>query len=184
VSDGSRRLLGRRDLGTVVRTAAWVLLFASLGGAAASWFTPTPELGADDATDLAVDALAEADVEVDRVRPPRRAEHRTEEGEAVDVWVVIAETRVDGEREQLELRVQRSAGRLVYVDDRIGPDDAERLLTDDEFDALGAHRDDSLADRWVLRNGLGVLSALVIAAVCYVLATRSEHLPIEPRSVP
>jgi len=171
VSDG-----GRADVRRIVRTAAWVLLFAALGAAAASWFTPTPDLDADDATTLARDALAEADVDVQRLRSPRRAEHRSGDGEAVGVWTVVAQTRVDGETEDLELRVQRSAGRLVYVDDRIGPDDAERLLTDDQFEALGAHRDDSLADRWALRNGLGVLSALVIAGVCYLVATRSDRL--------
>ena len=167
---------GGADRRRIVRTGAWVLLFAALGAAAASWFTPTPQLDTDDAAELARDALAEADVDVDRVGTRRRAEHRTEGGDAVDVWIVEARTRVDGEPERLELRVQRSAGRFVYVDDRVGPDDAERLLTDEQFEALGAHRDDSLADRWALRNGLGVLSAFVIAGVSYVIATRSEHL--------
>lgn len=171
MSDG-----GRADVRRIVRTGAWVLLFAALGAAAASWFTPTPDLDADDAAALARDALAEAEVDVDRIGTRRRAEHRTEEGDAVDVWIVEALTQVDGERERLELRVQRSAGRFVYVDDRIGPDDAERLLTDRQFEALGAHRDDSLADRWALRNGLGVLGAFVIAGVSYVIATRSERL--------
>lgn len=171
MSDG-----GRADVRRIVRTGAWVLLFAALGAAAGSWFTPTPHLDADDAAGLARDALAEADVVVDRVRTPRRAQHRTAEGEAVGVWAVMVETSVGDRTEDLELRVQRSAGRLVYVDDRIGPDEAERLLTDEQFEALGAHRDDSLADRWALRNGLGVLSALVVAGVCYLIATRSDRL--------
>jgi len=160
-----------------VRLGAWVLLFAALGVAAAAWFTPTPELGADDARRLALDALAEADVEGRVAGEPRRAEHRTRDGDRVAVWVVDVETRAGGRREAIELRVQRSAGRLVYVDDRIGADDAERLLSDEEFEALGAHRDDSLADRWVLRNALVVVGALVIAATCFVLATRSDRLP-------
>jgi hypothetical protein len=164
----------------VVRTGAWVLLFAALGAAAAAWFTPTPDLDADDAADLAIEALAAADVDAEVAGPPRRGEHRTREGEAVPVWVVVARTEVAGEPEDVELRVQRSAGRLVYVDDRIGPDDAERLLSDEQFAQLGRHRDDSLSDRWVVRNILGALSAALVAGTCFVLATRSEPLWSEP----
>jgi len=160
----------------IVRLGAWVLLFAALGAAAAAWFTPTPELDADDAAQLALDALAEADVEGEVTGAPERADHRTEDDERVGVWIVEVVTRVDGEREPIELRVQRSAGRLVYVDDRVGEDDAERLLSDEQFEALGAHRDDSLADRWVRRNALAVVSALLIAGTCFVLATRAERL--------
>jgi hypothetical protein len=160
----------------IVRPAAWVLLFAALGAAAASWFTPTPKLDAADASRMAMDALDRAEVDAELVGAPRRAEHRSSEGATVDVWVVEAETEVGDRTEGIELRVQRSAGRLVYVDDRIGPNDAERLLSDEQFDVLGAHRDDTLADRWALRNGLGALSALVIAGTCYVIATRSDPL--------
>lgn len=159
-----------------VRLGAWVLLFAALGAAAAAWFTPTPDLDADDAERLALDALAEADVDGEVAGAPRRGDHRTKDDEQVGVWVVEVETRADGRREVIELRVQRSAGRLVYVDDRIGPDDAERLFTDAQFEALGAHRDDSLGDRWVRRNALAGVSAAIIAATCFVLATRSDHL--------
>ena len=160
----------------MVRTVSWVLLFAALGAAGASWFTPTPELGADDASELAGDALAEADVEVDRLAPPVRMVHQTESGDTVDAWRVRADVQVDGEAEEIELRVQESAGQLVYVDDRIGADDTQRLLTDDQFATLGQYRDDTLADRWVLRNALAAVAALVVAASCYVLATRSGPL--------
>lgn len=163
-------------MGRVVRPAAWVLLFAAIGAAAASWFTPTPDLDAEDAVELAVDALAEADVRARPARRPRAAEHTTEAGEQVEVWIVPLETRVEDRTEQIELRVQRSAGRLVYVDDRIGEDDADRLLADRQFDVLADHRDDTLANRWTLRNGLAGVSAAVIAGACYVLATRAEHL--------
>lgn len=157
----------------MVRTVSWVLLFAALGAAGASWFTPTPELGADDASGLAGDALAEAEVEVDRLATPVRMVHQTESGDTVDAWRVRADVQVDGDPEEIELRVQESAGQLVYVDDRIGAGDTERLLTDDQFATLGQYRDDTLADRWVLRNALAAVSALVVAATCYVLATRS-----------
>lgn len=158
----------------VVRTTAWVLLFASLGAAAASWFTPTPELDAGDARTLVSDALDAAEVDVDELSEPRRADHRTSEGESVAVWVVEADSRAGQRVETIELRVQRSAGRLVYVDDRIGPDASQRLLTDEQFEVLGAHRDDSRSDRWVLRNVLAAVSALTIAGTCYVIATRAD----------
>lgn len=160
----------------VVRPAAWVLLFVAVGAAAGSWFTPTPDLAADDATEVAIDALAAADVRARPAAAPRRAEHTTESGDRVDVWIVPVRTQVGGTGEQIELRVQRSAGRLVYVDDRVGEDDAQRLLTDAQFEALAAHRDDTLADRWTRRNALAVVSAAIIAAACYVLATRTRRL--------
>lgn len=160
----------------MVRTVSWVLLFAALGAAAASWFTPTPDLEAQDASDLALGALGQADVDVERVAPPVRMVHQTEAGDTVDAWRVRADVRVDGETEEIELRVQQSAGQLVYVDDRIGANDAERLLDDDQFAVLGRYRDDSLADRWVLRNGLAAVAALIIAGTGYVLATRSDPL--------
>lgn len=161
---------------TVVRTVSWALLFAALGAAGASWFTPTPDLGADDASELAGGALAEADVEVDRLAAPVRMVHESESGDTVDAWRVRADVQVDGEPEEIELRVQESAGQLVYVDDRIGADDTQRLLTDQQFTALGEYRDSSLIDGWVLRNAGGGVAALVIAATSYVLATRSDPL--------
>jgi hypothetical protein len=159
---------------TVVRTVSWVVLFAALGAAGASWFTPTPELEADDASALVIDALTEAGIDVGRVSAARQIVHETEAGELIDAWRVRANVRVDGGLEQIELRVQQSAGQLVYVDDRIGEDDSERLLTDDQFDSLGRHRDDTLADRWVLRNVLAAVAAVAVAGTCYVLATRSD----------
>lgn len=165
---------------SVVRTVSWVLLFAALGAAGASWFTPTPELGAEDASELARDALAEAGVEVDRLTTPVRMVHQTESGDTVDAWRVRAEVQVDGAAEEVELRVQQSAGQLVYVDDRIGVDDAERLLDEDQFATLGQFRDDTLADRWVLRNAIAGGSALFVAVTGYVLATRSDPLWSSP----
>lgn len=160
----------------VVRTVSWVLLFASLGAAGAAWFTPTPELEADDASELAGDALGEAGIEVQRIAPPVRVVHETEEGDTVDAWRVRADVDVDGDSEEIEVRVQQSVGRLVYLDDRIGADNSERLLTEDQFAAFSEHRDDSLADRWVLRNALAAAAALIIAATSYVLASRSDTL--------
>ena len=161
---------------TVVRTVSWVLLFAALGAAAASWFTPTPELDADDASQLALDALDGADVAVERVEPPVRMVHETEGGDLVDAWRVPVEVRAGDAVQEIELRVQESAGQLVYVDDLIGADGTERLLSDEQFERMGRHRDDTLADRWVLRNALAAIAAIGTAATCYVLATRSDPL--------
>ncbi|MCO8126363.1 hypothetical protein NHL50_03995 [Acidimicrobiia bacterium EGI L10123] len=161
---------------TVVRTVSWVLLFAALGAAGASWFTPTPRLDADDASDLALDALSGAEVDVERVEPPVRMVHETGEGDLVDAWRVLVDVRARGADEQVELRVQESAGQLVYVDDLIGDAGTERLLSDEQFEVLRQHRDDTLADRWVLRNALAAIAAIGIAATCYLLATRSDPI--------
>lgn len=160
----------------VVRTVSWVLLFAALGAAGASWFTPTPEIDADDAVDVARVALAQVGVASELVRAPEEGVHETKRGEDVDAWFIALAVDADGSSEQIELRVQRSAGRVVYVDDRIGDDDSERLLSQEQFEALGDHRDDSRSDRWVTRNLLAAVSAAAIAGTSYVLATRSDPL--------
>jgi len=160
----------------VVRTVSWVLLFAALGAAGAAWFTPTPELEADDAVDVARVALAKVGVASDLVRPPEEGVHETKDGEEVEAWFIPLAVDAGGESERIELRVQRSAGRVIYVDDRIGPDDEERLLSQEQFEALGDHRDDSRSDRWVTRNLLAAVGAAAIAGTSYVLATRSDHL--------
>ena len=159
-----------------VRTVSWVLVFASLGAAGAAWFTPTPEIEAEEAVDVARLALDEAGIASEVERTPRAGVHETEDGREVDAWFVVLAVDAGGEPEQIELRVQRSAGRVIYVDDRIGPDDTERLLTQEQFEALGDHRDDSRSTRWVARNLLAALSAAVIAGASYVLATRSDPL--------
>lgn len=135
-----------------------------------------PQLDADDASDLALDALAGADVEVDRVQPPVRMVHQTSDGDTVDAWRVLVDVQAQGAVEQIELRVQESAGQLVYVDDLIGADGTERLLSEEQFEILRQHRDDTLADRWVLRNALAAVAAVGIAATGYLLATRSDPL--------
>ena len=161
---------------TVVRTVSWVLLVAALGAAGASWFTPTPELEADDASGLALDALRGVDVDVEGVDAPVRMVHETDEGGTVEAWSVLVDVRAQGAVEEVELRVQESAGQLVYVDDLIGADGTERLLSDEQFEVMGQHRDDTLADRWVLRNALAAVAAATIAATSYFLATRSDPL--------
>ena len=160
----------------VVRTVSWVLLFAALGAAGASWFTPTPELDGDDASELALAVLDEAGVAVEGHQPPVPMVHETEDGDLVDAWRVLADVRVADTVEEIELRVQESAGQLVYVDDLIGADRTERLLSDEQFDAMQQHRDDSLIDRWVLRNAMAAVAALAIAAISYLLAARSDPL--------
>ena len=160
----------------MVRTVSWVLLFAALGAAGAAWFTPTPEIEAAEAVDVARVALEEAGVASEVDRRPQAGVHETEDGREIDAWFVVLAVDAGGQPEQIELRVQRSAGRVIYVDDRIGPDDTERLLTQEQFEALGDHRDDSGSGRWVTRNLLAAVSAAVAAGTSYVLATRSDPL--------
>ena len=156
----------------VIRIAAWVLVFVAPAAAVTSWFTPRPDLDRSDAAETALGALEEAgfEGEVDgRIRP---GVHELENGDTVEVWFVP----LDVEGEPVELRVRRSVGQLVYVDDRIGPDDTERLLTDDQFEAMGEYRNDATLGRWVLRNAAGSIDAAIIAVVGYVLAKRSDPL--------
>ena len=157
---------------SIVRSLAWVLLFAAPAAAAASWFTPRPALEAADAEETALGALDEVGIEGTVTEPVVLAPHVPEDGDPIDAWVVL----VDVDDEQVELRVQESAGRLVYVDDRIGPENAERLLTDDEFDTIGEYRNDVTSDRWVARNAAAVVTAVVIAIVAFVIAKRSDAL--------
>lgn len=155
-----------------VRILAWMLVFVAPAAAVASWFTPRPDLDEDDASETALGALTEVGFDDARVGDIERSVHEPEDGEPVDVWVVLAE--VDGE--EIELRVQESVGQLVYVDDRIGPDDTERLLTDAEFEQMGDYRNDATLGRWARRNGVASMSAVLIAVVAYVLAKRSHRL--------
>ena len=110
--------------------------------------------------------------------------------------VILAEkalARADGEREltlkpkrkllretpnrfKVELRVQESAGQLVYVDDRIGADDAERLLTDAQFETIGEYRNDVTTDRWTARNLAATVAAAIIAVGSWLVATRADRL--------
>src|SRR3546814_3526527 len=102
--------------------------------------------------------------------------HETEAGDTVDAWRVRVGVQAAGGDEEIEVRVQQSAGQLLYVDDRNGADDAERLLTDEQFAILGRYRDDSLADRWVLRNALAAVAAVLTAGTAYVVDRKSTRL--------
>lgn len=155
-----------------MRIAAWVVVFVALGAAVASWFTPRPDLEAGDAADTAVGAFEAVGLEGSPGEPIERTRHSPAEGDAVDVWVVPLE--VDGE--EVETRVLVDAGQLVYVDDRVGPDRQERLLTDAQFRTIAEYRDDVTLDDWVARNGAATAVAALIAAVGFVLAKRSDHL--------
>ena len=162
----------------VVRSIAWVLLFVAPAAAVVSWFTPRPALDARDAAETALGALAEVGVRGSVDGRVRLREHRPEEGGTIDAWVVMVEVpgKGDAADEQIELRVQETAGRLVYVDDRIGPDATARLLSDDEFDRLGEYRNDATSDRWYLRNAGAVLTAALVAGVALFLVARSDPL--------
>lgn len=156
----------------VVRILAWVLVFVGPAAAAASWFTPQPDLDEQDAVDTALGALEAAGLEGTVEDPVVRSGHVPAGGEPIDVWVVFAD--VGGDR--VELRVQTTAGQLVYVDDRTGADSTGRLLSDEQFETIGSYRNDATMDRWILRNGGGSVSALVIAVVSFVIAKRSDRL--------
>lgn len=160
----------------VVRAVSWVLAVAVVAVVAVAWFRPAPELDAEQASDVAVDALAAAGHDARVVEPPVAGTHEREDGDTVDAWFVSAEVDVEGTTETIELRVQESAGRLVFIDDRIGPDDTGRLLTDEEFQRVGRYEDETTTRRWVLENGLGSAGAALIVVTCLVLARRTDIL--------
>jgi hypothetical protein len=161
-----------------VRTIAWVLLFVAPSAALVSWFTPRPALDAGDASETAIGALAELGIRASVDGPVRLGKHEPEDGDAIDAWVVMVEVpgKGDAADEQIELRVQETAGRLVYVDDRIGPDDTARLLSDEEFDRLKEYRNDATSGRWYLRNAGAVLAAALVGGVAFFLVARSDPL--------
>ena len=158
---------------SAIRSVAWVLVFVAPAAAIASWFTPRPALDASDAAQTALGALEEVGIEGELTEPVVLAPHVPEDGEPVDAWVVLVDVAGD---ETIEVRVQESAGRLVYVDDRIGPDDTERLLTDDQFDAIGEYRDDATSGQWIRRNVTAVVAAAAAAALAFIIAKRSDPL--------
>lgn len=156
----------------VVRTVSWMLAFFALAAAATSWLTPQPDLDADDAVDVALGALAEVGIDGAVAGDVELISHTPEEGDPVEAWSVP----IGVDDDEVELRVQESAGALVFVDDRIGSDDAGRLLDDEQYARLERYRDDSVLDAWVLRNAGGTASAVVIAAVSLLIARRSGRL--------
>lgn len=156
----------------VVRYVSWVLVFVAAGAAIASWTTTRGELDATDAGEIAVDALGSVGHPGTVVGTPQRDEHSPPGEDPVDVWVVSVEV---GD-EQIEMRVQTTVGAVVFVDDRIGEGDLERLLTDEEFAELGAYRDRRLRDRRIRTNLAGSLAAAAVAAVGVPLSFRSASL--------
>lgn len=155
---------------TVVRSVAWVAVFVAMGAAAISWFTPRPDLDASDAEATALGALAEVGVEGTVDEPVERSQHATADGDELDVWVVY----VDVGDETVETRVLVDAGQLVYVDDRIGPDRQERLLSDEDFDSVAGYRHDATLGEWVAANVGAMIAAALVAVTGYVIAKRSD----------
>lgn len=157
---------------------AWIAVFVSVGAAVVSWFTPRPDLDADDAAATALGALDEVDVEGTVEEPVERSQHATADGDELDVWVVFVEV---GD-ETVETRVLVDAGQLVYVDDRIGADRQERLLSDDDFDAVADFRNDATLGDWVAANVGAMVAAALVAVSGYVIAKRSDRLWPAPRT--
>lgn len=96
--------------------------------------------------------------------------------ESVPVWVVSVAVN----DAVIEMRVHETEGQLVYVDDLIGEDRDERLLTDDEWETVRTYRDDQI-DQWIERNIAGSVAAGLIVAVGFVLARRTAHLGLRRR---
>ena len=160
-----------------IRTTSWLLVFVVIGAAGAAWFTPRPDLDAQQAAAATVGALASVGYDATVSKPVTRTTHATADGREVDVWDVFAD--VDGE--EIETQVRVDAGQLVYLDDRIGADRTDRLLSDDQFDTIAGYRDQATLNDWIVRNALASMAGVLIAFVAFVVAKRSDPLW---RSVP
>lgn len=186
----------------VVRTVSWILTFVAIGAAAAAWFTPrvTAEraeevtldaleaAGVDDVRvprtpteDVHTTSTTEADTTTsaptdgsDETTTTAQADDDaddTDEGaddDAVDVWTVHV-ARGD---EIIEMRVHKQEGQLVYVDDLIGEDRDQRLLTDEQWEVVRSYESGGI-NPWVRRNVAGSVAAVLIVIVGFLLAKGS-----------
>ena len=169
----ARRRGGRLvAMASVVRTVSWVLVFVALGVVGAAWFTPRPDLDAGQAADAAVGALASVGFDATVTKPVTRTTHDTADGQQVAVWDVFAD--VDGE--EIETQVRVDEGQLVYLDDRIGADRSDRLLSDDQFAAIADYRDRVTLDDWIGRNVAASVAGALVALLAFVVAKRSDPL--------
>ncbi len=159
-----------------LRMMSWVLAFVAVGAATAAWFTPRPELDARQAAQTAAGALAHVGYTATVTAPVVRDARETADGTTVGVWDVKLQVRGD----PIEAAVLVDAGQLVYIDDRIGADRTDRLLSDEEFEAIGEYRNDVVRHDWVLRNLVAGVAALCIAPVALVIAKRSDTLRSRP----
>ncbi len=157
---------------SVIRPASWALVFVAVGAAGAAWFTPRPDLDAGQAAGTAVGALASVGFDATVTKPVTRATHDTADGRTVDVWDVFA----DVEGEEIETEVQVDAGQLVYLDDRVGADQSDRLLSDDQFAAIADYRDNAALHDWVGRNVAASVAGLTIVLIAFFVAKRSDPL--------
>ncbi len=157
---------------SVIRTASWAFVFVAVGAAGASWFTPRPDLDAGQAADTTVGALASVGFDATVPEPATRATHDTADGRTVDVWDVFAD--VDGT--QIETQVRVDAGQLVFLDDRIGADGSDRLLSDDQFAAIADYRDNATLHDWIGRNVAASLAGVLTIVVAFFVAKRSDPL--------
>jgi hypothetical protein len=131
------------------------------------WLQPSPDLTKADARSFTAHALREIgvrDATVDRrvdagTYRPRRSSDR------IAVW----HTRASAPGGNLSLDVDRDRGQAVFVDD-VSTDGTERLLTDDQFAALGRLTTDPARHRRVARNMAATIAGLLAASVA-VLAT-------------
>lgn len=148
-----------------------MLIFIAVGAAATAWLTPRPEIDEDDAAEVALGALDEASVDATLAKAVVESEYVPDNDDPLEVWVVTVSV---GE-EMVELQVDQQSGQLVYVDDNIGPNDSERLLTDEQFEVVAKYRSTELRD-WIRRNAFGSAAATLIAILGFIVSKRSDRL--------
>jgi hypothetical protein len=153
-----------------VSTAVVVALVA-LVATAAAWTRTADPVTAEEAVELARDALEEADVAGASIdREPSAGTYQPQRGEPIEVWETVAS--VDGGA--IRLWLARDDGEPVFLDDR-GPSGATQLLTEAQFQVLAGREADPARDRLLRENivvTIAAAAALVVAALLGIAAAR------------
>lgn len=140
-----------------------------------AWLQSLPSLTAAEAVQVAADGLAEAGVDGAVVDPhPEATAYAADAGSTGEpAW----RTQIAFGEDTIELWVARKGAQPLYLDDRTA-DGASHLLSDQQFDALAAHRDNPANDRRLRRNLLLTLSALVVAGTAARIASTAPGVVV------
>ncbi|CAN5865178.1 hypothetical protein BH24ACT3_BH24ACT3_07550 [soil metagenome] len=132
-----------------------------------------PDLDADGARRFTAEALADAGLDEARVGDDVRAgtfDPEDADTPPLDVW--RTEARLEGG--DIELAIDRETGRAVELNDAI---DGDNLLTDDQFDQLGAFSlpFDGRRD-WFVEQAVASVAAVFIVGLASSLAGAERRL--------
>lgn len=154
---------------TAVVAALVVLVVTPL-----AWQRSPDPVTAEEAAELARDALAAADIPDASVgTEPSAGDYESEASDAVAVWQTVA--TVEGGT--IRLWLSQEDGEPVFLDDR-GPSGATQLLTDAQFEVLADVDENPARDRLLHQNRAATVAAaaaLVAAAMLGTVGARRRH---------